>query len=185
MQKQITLDERELEIADIVGTKRFQENRKRNRTMSWNLKKMKDASRDIQGCAGELAFDKWCQEHEIEYIPDWENTQCRSAMEDEGDGKVFINRQAYSVEVKTTSVKDPHLIVPEYQMKNPKDIYVLIRRTSDTKFKIMGFTVPEELEDYYDCDCVHTTNTCYRMHHRHLAQDWEDFIKLFSNDDDE
>jgi len=185
MQKQIVLDDRDLETADIIGSKRFNENKKHQKTMSWNLKKMHNASRDIQGAQGEIAFEKWCKENEIEYQADYENTQCRNAMEDEGDGRIFINRQAYSVEVKTTHVKDPHLIVPEYQMKNPKDIYVLIRKTAETKFKIMGFTVPEELEDYYDCDCIHTTNTCYRMHHLHLIQDWEDFISIFSDDDEE
>jgi hypothetical protein len=77
------------------------------------------------------------------YNSDYENTDCRSSSEDEGDGVIFINRQAYSVEIKTTTAKDPHLLIPEYQLRNPKDIYVLIKKISETKFKIMGFTVPE------------------------------------------
>ncbi len=184
MQKQITLDERELEEADIIGTKRFNENKKRHKTMSWNLKKMQNADRDILGTQGEIAFEKWCLENELEYQADYQNTQCRASVDDKGDGIMFINRQAYSVEVKTTTAKDPHLCVAEYQMKNPKDIYVLIRKISNSKFKVMGFITPEDLEDYYDDTCQHTVNTCYRVNHRHLAQDWEDFITLFSNDEE-
>ena len=150
--------------------------------MSWNLKKMREPSRDILGVQGEIAFEKWCAEHDILYTSDYHNTHCRSAADDTGDGTIFINRQAYSVEVKTTTAKDPSLIIPEYQMKNPKDIYLLIRKTSDTKFKLLGFTTPDLLEDYYDDSCLHTVNTCYRMHNRHLVQDWEDFTSLFTSD---
>ena len=179
MQRQIVLDDRELEEADIIGAKRFNENKKRQLTMSWNLKKMSTADRDILGVQGELAFAKWTQMMELLYNADYQNTQCRSSSEDNGDGIIFINRKPYSVEVKTTTARDPHLIIPEYQFKNQKDIYVLIKKTANSKFKIMGFMRPEELEDYYDCSCENTVNTCYRAHSSHLVQDWEDFVALF------
>lgn len=182
MQKQIVLNDRDLEEADIIGTKRFNENKKRQLTMSWNLKKMKTADRDILGCAGEIAFERWCQENDLMYKSDYLNTECRSSIEDDGDGVIFLNRRPYSVEVKTTTAKDPHLIIAEYQLKNPKDIYVLIKKTSDTKFKIMGFTTPDFLEDYYDDSFEHTCNTCYRMHHRHLIQDIEDLMNLYDDE---
>ncbi len=183
MQKQIVLDDRDLETADIIGSKRFNENKKHQKTMSWNLKKMHNADRDIQGVAGELAFDKWCKENEIMYNSDYENTQCRSSVDDEGDGTIFLNRKPFSVEVKTTTAKDPHLIVPEYQLKKPKDIYVLIRKLSTSKFKIMGFSTPDMLEDYYDDTCLTTCNSCYRMHHSHLIQDIEDLINLYNDEE--
>ena len=56
----ITLDDRDLENADIIGSKRFHENKKHQRTMSWNLKKMQTPERDILGVQGEIAFEKWC-----------------------------------------------------------------------------------------------------------------------------
>jgi len=180
MNKQISLDDRELEEADIIGTKRFQENQKRQLTMSWDLKKMKTSDRDILGAQGEIAFDKWCQQHDILYQSDHHNTQCRSSAEDKGDGTIFINRQPYSVEVKTTTAKDPHLIIPAYQMKNPKDIYILLKKTSHTGFKLMGFITPDILEDFYDESLEHTCNTCYRAHHRHLINDWNDLVSLFT-----
>lgn len=180
MQKQILLDDRDLETADLIGHKRFQENKKHQKTMSWNLKKMKTADRDCLGAQGEIAWEKWCLQHGIDYTPDYHNTQCRSATTDPGDGTLFLHRQAYSVEIKTTTAKDPHLIIPAYQFKHPKDIYILIKKTSETKFKLMGFTIPTEIDQYWDDSCLHTVNTCYRMHHRHLIGDWEDFTSLFT-----
>jgi len=185
MNKYIILNDRDLEEADIIGTKRFNENKKRQLTMSWNLKKMTDSSRDILGCEGEIAFNKWCDENNILYNSDYENTECRSSTEDKGDGIIFINRKPFSVEVKVTTAKDPHLIIPEYQMRNAKDIYVLIKKTSHSKFKIMGFTIPDQIEDYYDDSCEFTCNTAYRMHNNHLVQNWEDFILLFENKEEE
>jgi hypothetical protein len=182
MNKKITLDDRDLENADIIGSKRFQENKKHQKTMSWNLKKMTNADRDILGVQGEIAFEKWCHENEYLYNSDYENTQIRSSAEDIGDGTIFINRRPYSVEIKTTTAKDPHLIVPEYQMKNPKDIYVLIKKTSISNFKIMGFIVPDMLEEYYDDSCINTCNTCYRAHWSNLIQDFEDLVNLYDEE---
>jgi hypothetical protein len=182
MQKIITLDDRDLENADIIGSKRFNENKKRQLTMSWNLKKMQNADRDILGTQGEIAFEKWCHENDLMYQSDWENTECRTSKDDNGDGIIFINRQAYTVEVKTTTAKNPHLIIPEYQFKNQKDIYVLIKKTSNSKFKIMGFIRPDELEDFYDDSCQTTVNTCYKAHYSHLCPEWEEFVELFSEE---
>ena len=180
MNKLIVLDDRKLEEAEIIGEKRFQNNKKHQKTMSWNLKKMKDASRDILGAQGEIAFDQWCTENNLFYNSDHENTQCRTTIEDQGDGTIFINQKPYSVEIKTTTASNPHLIIPQYQLEqSPKDIYVLIKKTANSKFKILGFTVPEQLEDFFDDTCTITCNTCYRMCNTHLIQDWEDFINTF------
>jgi hypothetical protein len=182
MNKLICLDDRELEEAEIIGSKRFNENKKNKKTMSWNLKKQVNSDRDCLGVAGELAFNKFCDENDIMYNSDHENTECRSSMEDKGDGVIFLNRRPYSVEVKTTNARDPYLIIPEYQLKNPKDIYVLIRKVSNTKFKIMGFTLPDILEDYYDDSLLMTVNTCYRMHHSKLIQNLEEIANMFDEE---
>jgi hypothetical protein len=179
MNKKISLDDRQLENADIIGSKRFQENKKHQKTMSWNLKKMTNADRDILGVQGEIAFEQWCAENDILYNSDYENTTVRSSADDKGDGVIFINRRPYSVEVKTTTAKDPHLIVPEYQLRNPKDIYILIKKTSNSNFKIMGFTTVDMLEEYYDDSCISTCNTVYRMHWSNLIQDFEDLCTLY------
>jgi hypothetical protein len=184
MNKIIVLDDRELEEAEIIGEKRFRENQKYQRTMSWNNKKMKDASRDVLGAEGEIAFEKWCNENNIHYVADYKNTENRSSKEDKGDGILFVNRMPFSVDVKTTTSKNPHLNVPEYQLtNNPKDVYVLIKKISESKFKILGFATPEILEDHYDESCLHTVNTCFSMCNKDLIQDWEDFCKVYLTDD--
>ena len=179
MNKQIVLDSRELEEAEIIGTKRFQANKKKHKSMSFDNKKQKDSSRDILGVEGEIAFEKWCIENSINYISDYENVECRSSKEDNGDGTIYLNRKLLTVEVKTTTAKNPHLVVAEYRLVNPSNIYVLIRKMSDSKFKVMGFATPELLEDYYDDTYEHTVNRCYRMCHTHLIQDWEDFVNVY------
>ncbi len=184
MNKLIILDDRELEEAEIIGEKRFRENQKHQKTMSWNNKKMKDASRDILGAEGEVAFEKWCIENNIHYDADYKNTENRSSKEDLGDGILFFNRTPFSVDVKTTSSKNPHLTIPEYQLtNNAKDIYILIKKINENKFKILGFATPELLEDYYDDSCLHTVNTCFRMCNQDLIQDFEDFCNIYLIDD--
>ena len=178
MNTKIVLNDRDLENADIIGSKRFHENKKHQRTMSWNLKKMTTPDRDILGAQGEIAFEKWCLEHDLHYTADYLNTQIRSSAQDSGDGTLFLNRRPFSIEIKTTTAKDPHLIIPEYQMKNPKDIYILLKKTSSSSFKLMGFITPEMLEDFYDDSCLHTVNTCYRAHWSHLIGDLQQLSTL-------